>query len=490
MSELGSAQLTNHEVVEALHHNSEFFINFFLAEEVKVPVPEFHVELMDLMIDSDTVEQLSLAVPRGHAKTTLAQLTAVHYFLFSDFSYILYMSSVAGHSVACCNTIVDFLESENFRRTFGEVVFQTKQEGKGFYEFTMPNGKQCILKAFGAGQKVRGTLIRKRRPELVIVDDLEDNDNIKTQELFNALEEWFLGPFYKCVDQFKSKWIWIGNMIKVESMLYKNSKSEFWHSRTYGCLLADGTPLWPDLWPLEKIRKDFLKYAERNKIGIWFAEMMNQPLAGENAIIDAEDIHYLPAAIPRENEIGFLTIDLAISDKEWAHKTVIAAHVWIADRECFQIAETRAFTGIDPISLFSEVISMGQVWGLYLVGIESVAYQAALQPVFEHLCLINRVEGFEFVGLPARQQKQFRIVAWASMVKSKDYALTEGDYHVTQQLLAYDPTKKENSDDTIDACAHGVTMINKYKYQIWNQKTLAEGREEHRQQNCYQVSRV
>lgn len=484
---LDSARLSNKEIIRALEHDSKFFINFFLAEDVLVPVPPFHCNILDLMVHKE-VPQLSLAVPRAHSKTTLAQLAAIHYLLFTDYTYILYMSSSSGHAVPCVNDIVDWLKCDNFIRVFGHVQFQIEQEGKGFYIFTMPNGKRCILKAFGAGQKVRGTKIKKRRPQLVIIDDLEDNDNIANHDLFMQLKRWVYGPFIKCVDPFKNKFIWIGNMIQQESMLFENHKDPDWHSMLYGCLLEDGSTLWPDLWPLAALQKDFLKYQRNGMADVWFAEMMNMPMAGGNGIIKSDEITYAPAVQERDNIIGFLTLDLAISKEAWAHSTTINVHVWVED-SFWQITETREYKGIDPISLFWEVMEVGQRWGFNVVGIESVAYQAALKPVFEHLVLVEHLQGWQFLDVPARARKTERIVSWAAMVKSGHYALTEGDFVVTQQLLAYDPTKKENIDDIIDGCSHGVGMLSHYTYEIWNQQMDRES-EPLEVQNSYAIAKV
>jgi len=255
----------------------------------------------------------------------------------------------------------------------------------------------------------------------------------------------------------------LGNMISQQSMLYENCQSDFWHSRRYGCLLANGTALWEDAWSLEKLMVDYAEYQEVGMADVWFAEMMNLPMASGAGLIEAEEITYKPAIEPRNHPIGFLTVDLAISEKAWAHKTVIAVHSWV-DEEFWQIAETHEYTGIDPIALFYEIIRIGQEWGYYAVGIESVAYQASLQFVFPHLCLVDQIEGFEFVALTATNRKIERLAPWAGLLKKGEYALTEGDFGITQQLLEYNPTKKHNTDDTIDACAHGPQMINSF----WN----------------------
>lgn len=476
MDTCASVRMSNGEILLALEHNEEFFINFFLGDSMALPTPEFHPKLLSLMIH-EQVQQLCLAIPRGHAKTTLAKLAAVYYLLFTDYQYVLYMSSVAGHSVECVNDIVNYFSSPNFEAVFGNcgVEFFTEQEGKGYYKFKLPSGKICILKAFGAGQKVRGTLIEGIRPQLVIVDDLEDNDNIGTPDLFKKLKRWFYGPFKKCIDKQKHKWIWIGNMIAQESMLYENCVSPFWTSRLFGALLADGTPLWPDMWTLDELRKDFAEYAKNKMADVWFAEMMNMPLALGNGIIKPEDIQYLPEMMPGDYTKGFITVDFAISKESWADSTSLNVHIWRDDLQQWQVVETIHEHGLGPIGTFWHIIKLGQKWHVGFVGLEAVAWQAAAEQIYEHLCLMNGITGFKFVPVPARAAKTERILSWVDMIKSGMYALTEGDFIITRQLLVYDVKKKANDDDAIDSCAQASYMITQHLLDIFEHKMLDLG---------------
>ncbi|MCK5345784.1 MAG: hypothetical protein KAR20_20380, partial [Candidatus Heimdallarchaeota archaeon] len=59
-----------------------------------------------------------------------------------------------------------------------------------------------------------------------------------------------------------------------------------------------------------------------------------------------------------------------------------------------------------------------------------------------------------------------RLATWAGLIKNREYSLTEGDFVMSQQLLTYDPTKKNNDDDAIDSAAHGVTMKSEFIYDI------------------------
>lgn len=455
-------QINVAQIKYALEHDAEFFIQFFLEDELTFPVPNFHIDIFSLMI-KEGLDAFVCAIPRDHAKTTLAKLSCVWYFLFSDFRFIVYLSNTATIAIPAVNDVATFLRSENFRSVFGEIEWLVQQEGVGFYKFKF-QGKLCILRALGAGQQVRGINVDNQRPQLAIVDDLEDNDNIATEQLFRKLKVWFYGPFKKCLDKFNNKIIHLGNMISIKSLLHEHCESQFWHSRRYGCLLANGEPLWPDAWPMDKLKKDFAEYTQAGMLDIWFAEMMNLPMAAGKGLIQADQIGYRPAIVPGDHEFGFITIDLAISEQTWAHKTVIAVHVW--NNSAWQIAETHGYVGIDPIALFAELIPICQRWQLRVVGIESVAYQASLQHVFRHLCVINQIQNMLFIPLPAAVRKVQRLAPWAGLIKSGEYFLTEGDFMCTQQLLSFDPSKKTNDDDYIDACAHGPYVAQNFMYEI------------------------
>lgn len=464
--------VSKQEVIYALEHDAEFFIQFFLGDELTLEVPDFHPEIFNLMIERD-VKQFACAIPRDHAKTTLAKLTCVHYFLFSKYNFILYMSNVVSIAIPSTNDIINFFLCDNFKAVFGEIQFITRQDGKGIYAFKLGD-KVCILRAHGAGMQVRGINILHQRPQLAICDDIEDSVNNATPELFQKLKKWFYGPFKKALNKFDHKIIHIGNLTENETLIAEHCQSRFWHSRVYGCLLSDGKPLWPDAWPIEKLRQDYNEYREAGMADVWFAEMMNMPTAGGRGVIRASEIFYQPQREPDDIEFGFITIDLAISEASYAHETVVCVHGYIpdaGDAGLWQIVEYRGFKGIDPISLFWKVMELADYWRILTIGIEDVAYQASLKHVFRHECLRSGIQqegdhGITFVPLSASGRKAQRIIAWAAMVKAKEYALNEGDFSMTQQLITYRPDKKHNKDDYIDAAAYGPQMLDRFLYLI------------------------
>jgi len=469
-------------IVTALEHDSEFFIEYFMGEELTEAVPKFHVDVFDDFRDK-AVRRMAEAVPRDHAKTTLAKLACPFHWLFVDeVEFIVYLSNTSTLAIEACRDVMRFMESDNFIAAFGGINYEVQRVGEGFYIFTIARtGKRCILRAQGMGKQVRGLNIGHQRPQLAIVDDLEDEETAGDETQFLKCKRWLYAAFIKALDKKWNKIIHIGNIHGVRSILDLHCKSPFWYSRRFGCLLSDGTPLWPEMWPIEKLQADYQEYCSMGLADVWFAEMMNLPLAGGRALIKAQDIHYLPAMVPGEQEYAFLSVDLASSRREWAHKTVVAVHAWNAEFNKWQIVEIDHWVGIDPVQLFHSLVAYSEEWNAWVCGIENYAFQDALRPIFDHLAAIYYPDyPLQFVGINhGRQNKNIHISGWAAMLKDRptqpaSYGLTEGDWIITKQLLTYDMQAKDNDDDVIDACAYGPTMTARHMALIMS--TIREGK--------------
>lgn len=483
-AETQQVNMSRNDIIEALHVDPEYFIQFYLAEELKYAVPEFHKECFNL-ITAQMVMYIALALPRGHAKTTLSKLACVWYFLFTDIRFIVYVSNTAPIAAEACKDIIEYLRGHNHQSVFEgpyEVDFEVDREGHGYYKFwmTVPDGKGnfykkfCILKALGAGQQVRGLNVDNERPQLAVVDDLEDNENTATPALQRKLKKWFFGAFFKALSRKNKKIIYLGNMLSNQSILYYLcEKSQLWHSVRKGALLSNNEPLWSDMWPLEDIRADFVEYQNLGEVALWFAEMMNMPMAEGTALIQPEEIVYLPAIIPWQHKYAFITYDPAISQKTWANSSAIVVHAQIADR--WQVAE-QMLGKFTPEQVFYILLELCQRWQTRVVGIEQGSYQLGLKPLFDILMKVHN-QAFETFEIPHKNRSKVeRLTVWCGFLRKKLWCLTEGDHVITQQLITFDPLKTNNVDDLIDACAMGPVMTELYMGEIIDQYTVSDER--------------
>lgn len=473
-AETVSVGIDSDSIIEALHKDGEFFINFYLGDELEFPVPQFHKDSWNL-ITSEMILYIALALPRGHAKTTLSKLCCVWYLLFTPTRFIVYVSNTANVAVEACQDIIKYMLSDNHRKLFGDLEFKVQREGHGYYKFHMncPDGKGgmyrkfVILKAFGAGQQVRGVNIDNQRPELAVVDDLEDNDNTATPMLQKKLKVWFFGAFMKAMSKKQKKVIYLGNMLSNQSILYSIvEKSQLWHSIRYGCILSDGTPLWPEMWSIKEIQDDYIEYVREGLTALWFAEMMNTPMAEGQALIDPSEITYMPLVVPGQQKVAYMTYDPAVSQKTWGNDSAIAVHAYVADR--WQIVETvKGKFSLDQ--LFFIIIELSNKWNTRVLGVEAGAFQIGIELIFDILMKAHQKTLYIYPIPHKNRSKVERLAAWASALKQKFWTLTEGDQVITQQLITFDPLKTNNIDDVIDACAMGLVMKELYISEIMNQ---------------------
>lgn len=475
--EMQSTGMSREDIIAALHDDGKFFINFFLGEELLFDVPPFHIESWDLITCTE-IAQIALALPRGHAKTTLSKLCCVWYLLFTETRFIVYVSNTAAIAAEACKDIVAYMRSSNFTQVFGEARFTVDREAHGYYKFyiTIPDGrggfkqKFVILKALGAGQQVRGLNIDNERPQMAVVDDLEDNENTATTMLQKKLKTWFYGAFIKAMSRKQKKVIYLGNMLSNQGILYHLcEKSDEWHTIRYGALLSSGLPLWPEIWTKEALQKDYLEYQRLGLTALWFAEMMNMPMAEGTALIAPEEITYLPPVVPGEQTNCFITYDPAISVKTWANDSALAVHAFVKDR--WQIVEivSGKYT-IDMI--FFLIVELCIKWNTRLLGVEAGAFQVGIKLIFDILMKAHN-QSFICYEVPHKNvRKVERLAAWCSALKRKHWVLTEGEHEITQQLIGFDPLKTNNVDDIIDACAMGITMTELYMPDIMEQYTI------------------
>lgn len=466
--------ITLDEIYATLQTSFEFFINFFLGGDLTYRVPEFHKRVWAMMTGV-LVKRVAIAVPRGHAKTTIAKLAVVWYFLFTRVKFIVYVCYTADLSEKAVNDIMSFMQSPNFEKVFGKIEFDTEKWGTGEFVFWVKTPflgrKLCILKARGANSRIRGINILNQRPEMAIVDDLEDADDLDDSKLANKTRRWFFGTFIKALDRRVAKVIYIGNLLDNNCLLFKLTQSKYWTSMVLGALLKDGTPLWPDMWPVDKLIEDYQEYVDNGLSSLWFAEMMNLIIAGENALIKPEDIHYAEPVKPEKIKCGFITIDPATG--EGNDNTAIAVHMLVDDLMGNLLPQTvdYRFGKIGELETVDTTFQLCTYWGVNVVAVESVAFQRALATLFEVMKLQKGFPEIEIIKTyPGHASKLMRLRSWCALLKSGGWLLTEGEMHITTELLQFDVTKENNRDDLADACASAPEVLKNYGAMILAQQ--------------------
>ena len=235
-----------------------YFGHYYLPHYFTRRSPAFHAELDTLwrqrvMKNRDPLEDCekilaeggsrsAIAAPRGHAKSTVMSLKNVlHAALYGYKRYILLISDTETQATGFLDAIKYELETnERLQEDFGEQVCKPWKSSS----ILLANG--CRIDAVGSGQKLRGRRNYQRRPDLILCDDIENDEGVRTAEQRKKTADWFWKAVCKSGDRYTDI-LFIGTILHHDSLLANLLENPGFESSKYQALLSESTsPLWED----------------------------------------------------------------------------------------------------------------------------------------------------------------------------------------------------------------------------------------------------
>ena len=135
-----------------------------------------------------------VAAPRGHAKSTsLTFKGTIHAVVYGYKHYPIIISDSSDQAEGFLDNIrVEFEENEAIREDFGDLT------GKVWRSNVLVTSTNIKVEAIGSGKKIRGRKHRNWRPDLLILDDIENDEmsghRSKEQSWIAGLKKRFLRP--------------------------------------------------------------------------------------------------------------------------------------------------------------------------------------------------------------------------------------------------------------------------------------------------------
>lgn len=235
-----------------------FFGQHYLSHYFSLPSPAFHAQLDALwrqrvmkgrspLTDRETIlsadgSRSAVAAPRGHAKSTVMSLKNVlHAALYGYKQYILLISDTETQAVGFLDAIKYELETnERLEADFGQ------QACKPWKSSSIQLANGCRIDAVGSGQKLRGRRNYQRRPDLILCDDIENDEGVRTAEQRKKTADWFWKAVCKSGDRYTDI-LFIGTILHHDSLLANLLENPGFQSSKYQALLQESaSPLWED----------------------------------------------------------------------------------------------------------------------------------------------------------------------------------------------------------------------------------------------------
>lgn len=411
-------------------------------------------------ISSSRMIQIALGIPRGHGKTTFIKLFVLWSVLFSDQKFMLIISATADLAENILADIEDMLSEMNIKQVFGDWSIGVETNRQNLKKFSY-RGRPVIIAAMGAGGSLRGLNLKNERPSLMIFDDIQTKECSESKIQSEALERWMIGTAMKAKSPFGCLFVFAGNMYPGPNSILKKLKTNpTWIKFISGAILADKTALWPDLRSFQSLVAELDNDISMGHPEIFFSEVMNDTEVGINSNTDLSALKPWKWMSVEQPQAKFIVIDPA-SGKRGGDSTTIGYFEIYDEKVGFrQLIEQN----LSPGNTIRQAILLALQTKTRLIAVESVGYQSSLLYWFKVLSDQLKLSGFSFVEIHSgSNSKNTRITQTLKALTAGEIILHEDvKNYVTNQILNWNPLKRDNEDGILDVMTYGPMVMRKY----------------------------
>lgn len=370
MTEISKTELAKQIMAKDL----ECFGKYLFGHHLKLETPDFHKEVYRKFEDKG-LNRIAIAAPRGHAKSTITDLVYLAWeIIYKRVNFVLLVSDTYSQSVLFLEALkAEFEANEKLRGLFGDLTSKNWSEGE-----IIVNG--IMVKAIGAGMKVRGLKYRENRPDLIIVDDLENDELVENKDRRDKLERWFNGALVPSMSK-NGRIIVIGTVLHYDSLLFKLISPGTYeeYDKSIYRAITDNQALWPEHLNLKEIDEIKQQYIASGQIYLFYQEYQNDPVSGENRKFKWEKIKYYTDEEIKYKELAkFITIDRAYSKEKTADSTGIIVNGVDKDNNWFVLHAER-FKGTEK-EIIDKIFDLKRFYQPIKIGIEQKAFEYTIKP--------------------------------------------------------------------------------------------------------------
>ncbi len=270
-----------YEAINAAKNRAEaeaimLFGQTYFPEHFPSKHPVLHTDILSLFCSTASLK--SVAVPRGHSKSTLISFLMVMYrIVFKKRKFIVIVSDSEDKAKDFVIRIRDELEHNvMLKNDFAESgVFKTTDWSKT--DFVTSTGIRVIGK--GSNQSLRGLIHLDSRPDCIILDDIETNETAGSASIINFILTDVIpsanrrGTYDIC---------YVGTIIRDMSCLHRMLINTEWTSAKWECQDDEGDMIAPMLLSKVEYEKQKRMYTELGKMSIFYAENHNNPMVADD----------------------------------------------------------------------------------------------------------------------------------------------------------------------------------------------------------------
>lgn len=461
-----------------------YFPHYFYRENCL-----FHEEIMaDLQstVEKGGGQRRVRAAPRGHAKSTVvSKIFPIWCIVYEKKKYIVIISKTSTVAEDFLSDIKDELTNNPLiKEDFGDLIGNVWRTEK-----IVTSTNICIT-ALGARKQVRGLIHRQYRPDLFLVDDLEDDELIRIEEQREKLKNWFFKAVMKAGDK-NTDFFVVGTILHYDSLLSDLiEKTPGFEAKKYKAIIKwSESPKWDEwekiitdlnipknkreeqayeyykqneeemledtevLWPEKHSYYDLMLMMVSDGRSSFASEMQNDPSNPEDNIFN-NVITYKDEEVDKENWVWYGALDPAMGKSKTADLAVIIT-VGLDSRTGWMYVEDCWAKRCPVEETVDQVIERGKIFPYNKFGVETNAAQIVFKRRIEEKSAEARVY-VPTVENYAAGDKDARIRSLQPYIENGYIKINERLTYLIQLLKNYPHVSKV---DPLDCLQQAVSMI-------------------------------
>ena len=250
-----------------------------------IPSAKFHIEAANKILRNKDLRQV-FKWARAHAKSTHIDVF-IPLWLKCQKEREINVMVLVGKSQDNANTLLADIQAElqfnkRYINDFGE---QYKAGSWATGEFVTQDDTAFFAR--GRGQSPRGLRYKEKRPDYIVIDDLDDDEMCENEARVNKMTNWVKEALFGALDGGRGRFIMVGNLIGKNSVLARISATEGVVTSQVNVYDSNGNVSWAAKWTKAEIQalEQFMGYRSFQK------EYMNNPIT-EGAVFKNEWIRW------------------------------------------------------------------------------------------------------------------------------------------------------------------------------------------------------
>ena len=459
----------------------EGFSNSCLRKNFDGPTetPWFHKEWWEICCSK--WKMVAISAPRRHAKSTaITHSYTLASVLFRERSYVLVISDTYAQA---CQFLMDIkkelTDNEDIQALFD--IAEIKKDTEDDIIVECKDGHQFRIQARGAEQKLRGLKWNNKRPDLIIGDDLEGDEQVANRERRIKLKRWFYGALLPCLSKDGVVRI-VGTILHLDSLLesfmpemllgpsrqkqlVREDLKEYtdapttWKSIKYRAHTEDfGNILWPEKWSKKALKELKEDYVRQGLQDVYSQEMLNVPLDESRTFFKRNDFHPTREDDRKRKKNYYMACDLAITGKQRSDYTVFV--VGGMDENGTLIITNVIRDRMDGMEIVETILKLTEVYSPNIFAIEDGQISKSLMPYLNAEMLKRNIIVPTRLVKPT-QDKVTRAHSIQARMRIGGVKFDkDGEWYPAfeEELMRF---PRDKHDDQVDAFAHLGFIIDK-----------------------------